>query len=69
MRLSTYRLTKSTILTIEREGRDPLTFTAPKGTEFLGKWIPSTATKGMGDLALEGGYCIPLCPKPLFEKV
>ncbi len=71
MRLSRFVLTKSTILTIENvDSRDssPFSFEAVEGTTFLGKWIPSKATKGMGDLALDGGYCIPLCPKTLFRK-
>jgi hypothetical protein len=71
MRLSRYVLTQSTILTIENvDSRDsgPLAFEAIEGTTFLGKWIPSKATKNMGDLALDGGYCIPLCPKSLFRK-
>lgn len=71
MRLSRYVLTKSGPITIENvDSRDsgPLTIEAVEGTTFLGKWIPSKATKGMGDLALEGGYCIPLCPKSLFRK-
>ena len=72
MKLSRYNLTKSTTLTIENvdcRSCPSFSFDAPKGTSFLGKWLPSKATKGMGDLALEGGFVVPLCPKTLFVKV
>ena len=69
MKLTPYKLTKSIGLTVEHSNTSSgFIFEAPKGTIFYGKWIASKATKGMGDLALENGMCIPLCPKFLFEK-
>jgi hypothetical protein len=71
MRLSRYNLTKSTTLTVENvdcHSCPSFTFDAPKGTSFLGKWLPSKATKDMGDLVMAGGFVIPLCHKSLFEK-
>jgi hypothetical protein len=69
-----YRLNKSGPLTIENnnvlDGADnDVTIDAIEGTVFDAVYIPSEATKDMGDLVLENGYCIPLVSKNLFSKI
>jgi hypothetical protein len=66
--MKTYELTQSGPITIEHtQDGDTVTMNLLKGSWFYGEWHDSQATMNLGELVLENGYSIPMCPKHLFK--
>lgn len=64
--MKTYELVKSGPITIENsDDSTSFTFNAVAGTWFYGDWRDLEG--GMGELLLEGRYCIPMCSKSMFK--